>query len=82
MIVAYATTGERPEYRETRRKTLGAWTNEVLVELNKANWAPIFRFHSLSLEELYPKNLAEHPIFTKPVWYRPDSETPVTLFPG
>lgn len=82
VIVAYATTGEQPEYRETRRKTLCAWTQEVLVELNKANWATIFRFHSFTPAELYPNNLAEHPIFSQPVWYQPDSETPVTLFPG
>jgi hypothetical protein len=48
---------------------------EVLAELHKEAWASIFHFHSFLLEDIY-----ETPIFEAPVWYRPDSPEPVTLF--
>jgi hypothetical protein len=47
VIIAYATTGQTPEYRETRRATMCTWTMEVLEELEKENWAGIFRFKVL-----------------------------------
>ena len=53
VTVAYATTGEKPEYRETRRRTMCSWTMEVLQELGKEKWASVFHFHALSLEEIY-----------------------------
>src|SRR4051812_41309700 len=53
VIIAYVTTGETPEYRETRRKTMCHWTMEVLEAQNKRNWANIFRFASLHLNEIY-----------------------------
>lgn len=75
VTIAYATTGQTPEYRDSRRRALCAWTREVLAELHKENWASVFRFHSLCREEIETASL-----FEAPVWYRPDSEKPVRLF--
>lgn len=75
VMIAYVTTGDRPEYRETRRKAMCAYTMEVLAELHKENWASVFRFHSFLLENAY-----DTPIFEAPLWYRPDVPTPVPLF--
>jgi hypothetical protein len=75
VTIAYVTTGQRPEYRESRRAAMCAWTQEVLAELNKERWAAVFRFHSLALEDIYTSRL-----FEEPVWFRPDTEKPVGLF--
>jgi hypothetical protein len=75
VMICYLTTGGLPQYRESRRKAMCAWTMEVLTELRKEAWAPIFRFCSFLLEEIYEMNIWE-----APVWYRPDSLTPVPLF--
>jgi hypothetical protein len=75
VVIAYLTTGELPQYREARRKAMCNWTMEILTELHKETWAPVFRFRSFLLEEIY-----EAPIFEAPVWYRPDSPTPMPLF--
>jgi hypothetical protein len=74
VTVAYATTGQTPAYRDTRRKAMALWTNEVLEELGKNKWAGVFRFASVDVKGLF--DLA---LFNKPVWYRPDSPTPRTL---
>jgi hypothetical protein len=73
--IAYATTGETKEYRETRRRSMCSWTMEMLKEQKKENWGQVFWFHSLSLEEIYKER-----IFEEAVWYRPDMEKPVGLF--
>jgi hypothetical protein len=71
VIIAYATTGRIAEYADTRRKTMGTWTMEVLRELEIESWAGIFRFTSAVVHKtLYEEG---HALFTKPVWYRPDS---------
>jgi hypothetical protein len=75
VMIAYLTTGELPQYRESRRKAICAWTMEVLKELHKEAWAPIFRFHSFLLEDIYDTSF-----FEAPVWYRLDSPTPEPLF--
>jgi hypothetical protein len=75
--VAYATTGETKEYREARLRSMCSWTMEVLKELGAEKWAPVFRFHSLSLEEIYKER-----IFEERAWYSPDMEKPVGLFAG
>jgi Replication-relaxation len=75
VLIAYLTTGERPEYRATRRAAMCAWAQDVLAELHMENWANIFRFTSVLLEELYIS-----PIFDEPIWYRPDESSPVPLF--
>ena len=78
VIIAYATTGQVQEYAETRRKTMCAWTMEVLTELELESWAKVFRFASAVVyKTLYEEGQA---LFTKPVWYQPDSPaTPVPL---
>jgi hypothetical protein len=77
VTICYATTGQAPEYRERRRKTMSAWTREVLAELRREDWAGVFRFASLEFDKLYDLTL-----FEKPVWHRPDSPTPVPLLPA
>jgi hypothetical protein len=77
VIIAYATTSHVKEHAETRRKTMGAWTMEVLRELDKESWAGIFRFTSAgSYATLYEQG---HALFSEDSWYRPD--TPLTPVP-
>jgi hypothetical protein len=56
---------------------MALWTKEVLTELRKESWADVFRFASLDFGSLFDLTL-----FEKPVWYRPDSPTPVPLLPS
>ena len=76
VIIAYATTGQIAAYRETRARTMAAWTREVLAELKMERWAGIFRFTSVVFDTLYEEAPA---LFEQPLWYRPDSATPVPL---
>jgi Replication-relaxation len=77
VMIAYVTTGQVPAYRETRVRTMAAWTREVLTELKMERWAGIFRFTSAVYETLYED---AQTLFEKPVWFRPDSpERPVPL---
>jgi hypothetical protein len=75
VLVAYVTIGDSPEYAETRRKAMCTWTQEVLTDLHLDNWSSIFRFTSLQFDKLYST-----PVFSEPLWYRPDSPTPVPIF--
>jgi hypothetical protein len=75
VLIAYVTTGERPEHWETRRKAMCAWTQEILVDLHMENWSNIFRITSVEYDQLFTA-----PLFDKPVWYRPYSASPVPLF--
>jgi hypothetical protein len=75
VIIAYVTTGDRPEYRQTRQKAMCEWTQEVLADLRLANWSSIFRISSVVFEDLYTS-----PLFDAPVWYIPGSPTPIPLF--
>jgi catechol-2,3-dioxygenase len=69
-VIAYATTGN-----ETRRKSMMAWTKEVLDELNMKQLAPRFRFCSLTLSwEQEETNL-----FLAPRWSRAVDKHPVPL---
>ena len=77
VMIAYITTGERPDYRETRQRTMRVWAQEVLQDMQKANWASIFRFSSVSLNDVYKTSGL---LFEGPVWYRPDQPEPVALF--
>ena len=77
VIVSYLTTGQTPEYRTSRMKTMNAWTREVLADLNLKNWGGIFRFASVEFESLYDQTPA---LFEEPVWLRPDLKEPVGLF--
>jgi hypothetical protein len=74
-MIAYITIGDLPEYRETRRKAMCAWAQQVLAELHMENWSHIFHFASVEFDQLYTA-----PLFDEPVWYRPDLPTPVPLF--
>jgi hypothetical protein len=76
VIIAYATTGHIAEHRERRVKTITAWTRDVLAELHIDDWAGVFRFTAVMYETLYEEAQA---LFAEPVWYRPDSPTPVPL---
>jgi hypothetical protein len=76
VLIAYATTGAKPEYAQTRRSTLCAWTLEFLEALGMREWASIFRFHALSLDDMYAGSFLD-----EPVWYRPDSSSPCVIFP-
>jgi hypothetical protein len=76
-MVAYLTTGETEGFRESRRRSMCVWAQEVLKELGKEAWAPVFRFGSVSLEDMYGGVL-----FEKDVWYIPDRSVPVGLFGG
>jgi len=73
--VAYITTGETPEYRETRRKAMVNWTREVLAEKKMESWSSLFYFGSLVFEEIY-----ETGFFSDALWWRPDLDSPVGLF--
>ena len=77
VIVAYVASGARPEHMQRRVKTMAAWAQAVLTELDLPGWGVIFRFTAISLDTLYediPSLLEE------PVWYRPDKTEPVPLF--
>jgi hypothetical protein len=74
VIVAYVTTGDLPEYRETRRKAMCTWIKEVLSDLKMEDWSQIFRLISVQFDELYST-----PLFDQPLWYVPDSSTPLPL---
>jgi hypothetical protein len=77
VIIAYATTGTVPALADSRRNSMAAWTMEVLRELEIATWAGIFRFTSaLDYTQLYEQG---RELFTRPVWYRPDSSAPMPL---
>jgi hypothetical protein len=73
--VAYATTGQLPEYREARRKAMCAMIMQVLKERRLENWAGVFKVTSLEFHTLYDNSL-----FEEEVWYRPDSPKPLSLF--
>jgi hypothetical protein len=77
VIVSYLTTGETPQYRNTRAKTMNAWTREVLTELHLLNWAGIFRFTAVEFDTLYDQTAS---LFEEPVWLRPDTPKMVGLF--
>ena len=73
--IAYVTTGERPEYRQSRLTAMCQWTQSLLAEQGREDWADVFRFCSLELSEVY-----QLPLFDGPVWRHPGSATPVSLF--
>jgi Replication-relaxation len=77
VVIGYLTTGQSERYRETRVKTMVAWTRDVLSELKMERWAGLFRFTSVVYDSLYEEAPA---LFTQPLWYRPDApSTPGAL---
>jgi hypothetical protein len=75
VLICYVTTGDRPEYEASRLKAMCRWAQQVLSDLHLESWSSIFRFTSLQFDNLYST-----PIFSAPLWHRPDSPTPVPLF--
>lgn len=76
-IIAYATTGELPEYRESRLDAMCSWTMDVLSGMQIKDWAPILRFSAI-----VRKTMFETPLFMGRVWRRPDVDSPVRLLGG
>jgi hypothetical protein len=78
VLVAYATTGQRPEYRESRVAHMLTWIREACAEVGKEKWAGgIFRVTSLVLDE----SMYDHSLWEKPLWHSPASAEPVPLLP-
>ena len=75
VIIAYITTGDRPEYRESRRKAMCDWTRDVLAQSDHNNLPCSFLFCSVVPSELY--NI---PLFDGAGWFSPGSPNPVSLF--
>ena len=69
-VIAYATTGN-----ETRRKTMLAWTQQVLAELDLKKLAP--RFYFCSLTPSWEQDATR--IFVAPLWARASDKHPVPL---
>jgi Replication-relaxation len=72
--IAYITTGESPEYRESRARAMRGWTMEILEEMDMENWASILKFATVVRKEMY-----NAPLLDGTVWRRPDSDTSVAL---
>jgi hypothetical protein len=53
VIIAYITTGDRPEYRESRRKAMCDWTRDVLAQSDLNNLSCSLLFCSVVASELY-----------------------------
>jgi hypothetical protein len=77
VIVSYVTTGQTPQYRNTRVKTMNVWTQEVLAEMNLKSWGGIFRYTAVEFDSLYDQAGS---LFAEPVWLRPDTRELVRLF--
>ena len=75
VTIAYLTTGQTPEYRVQRQKTMCVWIRELLKEMRLEEWAGVFKVASVEFQTLY-----DHVLFESDVWLRPDSATPVRLF--
>ena len=73
--IAYATTGQLPEYREARRKSMCSMIMQLLKERRLEAWARIFKVTSLEFHAIYDNSL-----FESEIWFSPDSTTPVRLF--
>ena len=69
------TTGQPPEYRETRRKAICHYIKELLDDMRLKEWASVFRVASVEFKTLY-----DYPLFESEIWYKPDSDTAVRLF--
>jgi hypothetical protein len=76
VIIAYITTGDRPEYRESRRQAMCEWTREVLSQSDLRNLPCSFLFCSVLASEIF--NI---PLFDGAGWFSPSAPTPVSLFP-
>jgi Replication-relaxation len=75
VIIACITTGDRPEYRESRRRAMCDWARQVLAQYDLNNLSCSFLFCSVVPSELY--NI---PLFDGAGWFSPGSPNPVSLF--
>ena len=75
VTIAYLTTGQTPEYRQQRQKTMSLWIQELLKEMRLEDWANVFKVTSVQFQNIY-----DYSLFEKDVWYKPDSSTAVRLF--
>jgi Replication-relaxation len=75
VIIAYITTGDRPGYRESRRRAMCEWTREVLSQSDFNNLSCSFLFCSVVASEIY-----NVPLFDGAGWFSPSSPNPVSLF--
>ncbi len=75
VIIAYITTGDRPEYRESRRRAMSDWTKKILEQSDSVNLPCSFLFCSVVASEIY--NI---PLFQGAGWFRPGESSPVSLF--
>jgi hypothetical protein len=75
VTIAYLTTGQTPEYRVQRQKTMCVWIRELLKEMRLEEWAGVFKVASVEFQNIYDNSL-----FEEEVWYRPDQEKAVPLF--
>jgi hypothetical protein len=73
--IAYVTTGQTPEYRETRRKAMCLWIHELLKEMRLESWTNVFKVASVEFSALY-----DYSLFEAEVWHKPDSSSAVRLF--
>ena len=73
--IAYVTTGQTPEYRETRRKAMCVWISELLQDMRLEAWANVFKVTSVEFTNLY-----NYSLFEAEIWHKPDSSTAVRLF--
>jgi hypothetical protein len=73
--IAYVTTGQTPEYRETRRKAMCLWMRELLRDMQLKQWDNVFKVASVEFKTLY-----DYSLFETEAWYKPDSSTAVRLF--
>jgi hypothetical protein len=75
-FLVYLAIGPTMQYRLGRLHTMRQWTMELLRKERISDWGPVFRFSTID-ESLYDTLM----LFTDPVFYRPDSDTLVSLFP-
>jgi DNA-binding PadR family transcriptional regulator len=55
--VVYLTTGQTPEYTQTRKKTMERWTMQVLNELRLVGWEEVFKFYVVEYNSIYELSL-------------------------
>jgi hypothetical protein len=74
--IVYITPAEQSSAEHSSyRKAICRWTQELLSDLEMGKWANIFRVASVLFSEIYTT-----PLFEAPIWYKPDSPTPLLLF--
>ena len=75
VIIGYITTGDWPEYRESRRRAMSDWAMQVISQSDLNNLPCSFLFCSVVASEIY--NI---PLFEAAGWFKPGESSPVSLF--